>query len=234
VIDFSAATSVLPLDSVFASGGIYAVETQGSILAQPPVLGAIAVIASALAYLGVWRGWARTIIPGLGRLTTPFGLGFFGAGLLLVSLPFHLPFPANRIFGSVILFIMFVGMVGMLWLPRFLLPRWFREEHGLIRKKPSQVGDGSGSSVHTTGSREADLRSRMLTSPEDGSETTAEGLRRAVESRSPGDTTLISGYLGGAIDGDRIGSLSAESGKGSGEIMDTAFGRASGVDDART
>ncbi|MBF4622784.1 hypothetical protein [Clavibacter sp. VKM Ac-2872] len=213
---------------VFAiSAGVSAVETRGSILAQPPVLGTIAVIASALAYLGVWRGWARTPVPALGTLPFLFGLGFFGAGLLLVSLPIHLPFPANRIFGDFILDIMFVsmvGMVGMLWLPRFRLPRWFKEEHGLMRKKLSPAEGDAGEAGDQVGSRESDLMAHLLTSRDPGPDDARQALRHVPRSRGPGDTTLISGYLGGAIDGHRVGALSADLGAGSGEMLATAFG----------
>ena len=84
-----------------------------------------------LAYRGVWRSWAFHS-PG-------YGVGFmllyvaiaFGAGRISVLL---LPLGGMKWLAAVFLFIaigsMILALVSLIWLPKFLLPTWFRTVRG--------------------------------------------------------------------------------------------------------
>jgi hypothetical protein len=85
----------------------------------------------ALAYFGVWRRWARRHVYSPYKLI-PLSLWWMGVAFLLSGLTAVVP---ESIVGYVLLPCLafgLVGFVGMVWLPRPLLPRWYKIEKGLL------------------------------------------------------------------------------------------------------
>ncbi len=84
-----------------------------------------------VAYTGLWKGWIR-VRRGFGA-TIGFawlwlGLGFAMGTLALLVEPYSRPaFFALIGLGAALLV---VAAVGFFWLPRFLLPQWFRVLRG--------------------------------------------------------------------------------------------------------
>ena len=94
-------------------------------------IGAIAMaIGGVLAYRGVWRSWAfRPLGFGLGFMLLYIAVAYWAirvAGPLLAG--------GVKLLAAVFLFIgigsMILAMVSMIWLPKFLLPTWFRTVRG--------------------------------------------------------------------------------------------------------
>lgn len=85
----------------------------------------------ALAYFGVWRRWARRHVYSPFKLI-PLGLWWMGVAFLVSGLTAAVP---ESMVGYVLLPCLafgLVGFVGIVWLPRPLLPRWYKIEKGLL------------------------------------------------------------------------------------------------------
>ncbi|MDI9890380.1 hypothetical protein [Microbacterium sp. IEGM 1404] len=96
------------------------------------LLGGILFLAGGIvAYTGTWKGWIR-VRRGFGA-TIGFawlwiGLALLvGAAALLVESASR---PAFFVLIGVAAVLLSVGAVGLFWLPRFLLPAWFRVLRG--------------------------------------------------------------------------------------------------------
>ncbi|MBF4622783.1 hypothetical protein [Clavibacter sp. VKM Ac-2872] len=220
---------VLSVASVQASDVVYAAGTEGSFLAQPPLWGAVAVVASVLAYSGVWRGWARTPVTAFGKVPFPFGIGFFGVGILMTAIPFPIPYPANQILAYFALALMMFSVIGVLWLPRFLLPRWFKDEKGLLLRKterPVRV-DGADSAFLAPSTGKSIAPESV--DGDRGSKAARDDILKVPEPGNPGGATAIGGYIGGAIVDSGVGSPGADprgfdAGAKSSEMRDEALG----------
>ncbi|WP_445337155.1 hypothetical protein [Clavibacter sp. CFBP 8614] len=92
------------------------------------IVGGIFAAIGALAFSGVWRGWA-----GRFRIyrVLPVAFGWMGVGFLVTGVGGVLPQPVS----DPVLYagLAFAGLsfVGMAWLPRPFLPRWYKVQMGL-------------------------------------------------------------------------------------------------------
>ncbi|MGC0370795.1 hypothetical protein [Microbacterium sp. SLBN-111] len=89
-----------------------------------------------VAYSGVWKGWIR-VRRGYGS-TMGFawfwlGLAFTIAALAMAIDDISLPAAMTLLIVAVVPFL--VALLGFFWLPRFLLPSWFR----VLRGDPDAV-----------------------------------------------------------------------------------------------
>ena len=100
------------------------------------VFGLLMIFAGCLAYAGRWRSWA------FARPVFSYGVGF---GCLYMGLAFVLGWTALTVLPASMrgLMLVLLGISGALmllmllsfwWFPRFLQPRWFREERAKQRK----------------------------------------------------------------------------------------------------
>lgn len=91
----------------------------------------------ALAYSGLWRSWARWKPPVVSIYYFPYlplGIGWTGVGLLLGAVALVLPPPAQMPVAFLVVAIVVLGLIGMGFMPRVLLPRWYRAAKGLDRR----------------------------------------------------------------------------------------------------
>ncbi|MDQ1136732.1 hypothetical protein QE410_001531 [Microbacterium sp. SORGH_AS 1204] len=89
------------------------------------------LLLGALAYSGRWKGWIR-VRRGYGS-TMGFawlwlGLAFAVCTVALLTEPYSRP--AFFVLCAAAAFLLVVSLVAMFWLPRFLLPAWFRVLRG--------------------------------------------------------------------------------------------------------
>jgi hypothetical protein len=103
-------------------------ETLGPLVAV--VFGLILVISGVLAYTGRYRSWLmlKSFLPGWPGLAG----GYIGLMVLLAvfvqPLIDTLPGPLLLVVAAVAFGSMLLGIIGMFWLPRLLLPGWIREQ----------------------------------------------------------------------------------------------------------
>lgn len=99
-------------------------------------LGVLLVVSGILAYTGKYKGWLmlKSFLPGWPGLAG----GFIGVMILLaVFMPLAgdaLPPVLFLLLAAVLFCSMLLGIVGMFWLPRFLLPGWIREQQEEMRR----------------------------------------------------------------------------------------------------
>lgn len=99
-------------------------------------LGVLLVVSGVLAYTGHYKGWLmlKSFLPGWPGLAG----GFIGVMILLaVFLPMvgdALPPALYLLLAAVLFGSMIIGIIGMFWLPRFLLPGWIREQQEEMRR----------------------------------------------------------------------------------------------------
>jgi hypothetical protein len=94
-------------------------------------------VAGVNAYSGRWRGWAVkryfTFVLYPAGQSWALGLALMGPGLLLVQVAALLPKPAGRPLGVLAIVLLLLGGIGLFYVPRPLLPRWYRAVKGLDR-----------------------------------------------------------------------------------------------------
>jgi hypothetical protein len=120
---------VLPLSSSAAAGAVVAGgHRDPSDFVIFFVVGGIFAAIGALAFSGVWRGWA-------GRLRVyrvlPVAFGWMGVGFLVTGVGGVLPQPISDPMLYAGLAFAGLSLVGMAWLPRPFLPRWYKVQMGL-------------------------------------------------------------------------------------------------------
>ncbi|MGP3536617.1 hypothetical protein ACTU3I_17640 [Microbacterium sp. RD1] len=104
------------------------------------VLAAAFIVAGVLAYTGRWKGWIATA-RGYGTYIG-FSLLYLGVAFALAGLALSLADvsrPAFLILIAVAGVALVLAVIGFWWLPRFLVPEWFRRlrSSALGRKGPS-------------------------------------------------------------------------------------------------
>jgi len=89
------------------------------------IVGLVLVAIGAAAFSGLWRAWSRT------RYPYPLGIGVMGVGLLVMSVGEVLPPLVSPVFMYLALGILVVGAMAMRWVPRAVLPAWYRSRMGM-------------------------------------------------------------------------------------------------------
>ncbi|MFC7400858.1 hypothetical protein [Citricoccus sp. GCM10030269] len=99
-------------------------------------LGVLLVASGVLAYTGHYKGWLmlKSFLPGWPGLAG----GYIGVMILLaVFLPLvgdAMPPLLFLVFAAVLFVSMLIGIIGMFWMPRFLLPQWVKETQDEMRR----------------------------------------------------------------------------------------------------
>lgn len=90
-------------------------------------LGTVSVFAGIMAYLGRWRRWAESSAY---VFHYGFSLLYFGSGILCLTVSAAMPRQLELVDKLFVVWgpLMAVGLFSVVWLPAFMLPRWFREE----------------------------------------------------------------------------------------------------------
>jgi len=161
----------------------------------------------AFAYFGVWRRWARRRVYSPYKLI-PLALWWMGIALLASGISAVVPEPgAGYVMLPFATFGMLALVLGTVWLPRVLLPRWYKSEtdleRGSSRKRIVVSAPGKGTSpmplgedllgggemsfraASTLGNRVAPA-SEEAPRPPDGQDTEAGVRGRAHEPRGDG------------------------------------------------
>lgn len=101
------------------------------------LFGAIFLALGIAAYSGRDRSWliTKTVLPGQsGPALLYFGIFLF---LLPMAVPLMevLPPIFAALLGLVVLGCMFIAVLGFFWLPRFMHPRWMRDDYRLDKER---------------------------------------------------------------------------------------------------
>lgn len=156
-----------------------AAATTGQSIGEGLVLGVIFVTLGVAAYSGKWRSWSTWYLLRRFRFA-PLALGWGGIGLLAGVLGNVLPEPAAGIVRSSGLVLIMVGLIGMKWFPRFMLPRWYRIQRGFERRP------------HRDATQEMKAAERALASDYPGG-----GARSIGNPVDAGFAATIGGFVGG-------------------------------------
>ena len=155
----------------------------------------IIVSISALAYTGLWRWWSK--IP----FMIPLGVGWVAGGQIIANtaLLFDGPLGYAFLIGGTI--VSFFGIYGMAFMPRPLLPQWYRLDLGI---DPARVVPSTGRRLKLVprGSHEVDLaeRGRSIASPTATARAgSPQGGAPTEACDVPGGATLLGAFIGGAV-----------------------------------
>jgi hypothetical protein len=107
----------------------------------PIGIGIILVAIGALAYSGKWRSWSTSRALIIYKVA-PVALGWAGVGAIVGGAASTLPEPIEEIVGYPAVAFFLLCLIGMVRLPRFMLPRWYRIQKGL--EPASHVGASRG------------------------------------------------------------------------------------------
>lgn len=99
------------------SGGV---SSGGSLSLEIAFVALLMIGLGVAAYSGLWRAWSRT------SFTYPLGIGVMGVGLLVVAIGKLLDHGLESFVLGLGLAVVFVGACAMIWIPRVLLPDWYR------------------------------------------------------------------------------------------------------------
>ena len=151
---------------------------------------------SALAYTGLWRWWSKM------PFMVPLGAGWLAAGQMIVNTALLVDDSIALAFiitGSIV---SLFGIYGMVFMPRPLLPQWYRLDWGI---DPARVVPSSSRRLMLVprGSHKVDLaeRGRSLASPvveEPGSPGAVAPIDTCAV---PGGGTFLGAFIGGAVTG---------------------------------
>lgn len=95
------------------------------------LLGAVFLVLGVVAYTGRWKGWIRAR-RGFGS-TIGFAWLWLGAAFAMASVALLVESYSREVFFvllGVAAVLLVVAIVGAFWLPRFLLPTWYRTLRG--------------------------------------------------------------------------------------------------------
>lgn len=96
----------------------------GAFVAGWTVFGVGLLVFAWICWSGRWKGWTKLPMTGNFPLTFVPALGF---STLVVTLGGYLPKPLFLALGSLVVPVLFAGLVLSLWEPRWFGPRWWRE-----------------------------------------------------------------------------------------------------------
>lgn len=99
------------------------------------VVGLALIVAGAAAYAGRWRRWAfaRPVFSyaiGFGVLYVGIGMVVFGVVTVFGD---AVPLDVQRGAAAIVLALFAMMLLSLFWFPRFLTPRWFRQERAAQR-----------------------------------------------------------------------------------------------------
>lgn len=104
----------------------------GSRTVSAGLLGALVFLAwGVLSYTGTWKGWIR-VRRGFGS-TIGFASLWLGLAFAVVTVAVFLESSSRPIFfvlSGIAAALLVIAIIGFFWLPRFLLPEWFRVLRG--------------------------------------------------------------------------------------------------------
>ncbi|TFD91448.1 hypothetical protein [Cryobacterium serini] len=93
-------------------------------------IGLLALTLGTLAYRRIWNNWIVPVTPGHYGYSVGFGFTFLGlAAIVLSAGPLALAAEARAftlVLGAIGALSMLTFTMSLFWLPRFLLPGWFR------------------------------------------------------------------------------------------------------------
>jgi hypothetical protein len=114
----------------------------------PIGFGIILMAVGALAYSGKWRSWSTSRALIIYKVA-PVALGWAGIGSIVAAVASMLPEPLAEIVGFPAIAFFLLCLIGMVRLPRFMLPRWYRIQKGLEPdpRRRSRQGVGRGERV---------------------------------------------------------------------------------------
>lgn len=104
------------------------------------LLGVVFLVLGAVAYSGRWKGWMR-VRRGFGS-TIGFAWLWLGAAFLTAAIGLLVNPYSPAAFAALIAvaaILLLVAIMGAFWLPRFLLPRWYRTWRGDASTKGGQA-----------------------------------------------------------------------------------------------
>jgi len=104
------------------------------------LLGVVFLVLGAVAYSGRWKGWMR-VRRGFGS-TIGFAWLWLGAAFLTAAVGLLVNPYSPAAFAVLIglaAILLLVAIMGAFWLPRFLLPRWYRAWRGEASTKGGQA-----------------------------------------------------------------------------------------------
>ncbi|MFT2712695.1 MULTISPECIES: hypothetical protein [unclassified Clavibacter] len=116
-----------------ASGGMSSL----GIAAEGLVMAIVFLAIGLLAFSGLWRWWARLKPPVVSIYYFPYlplGIGWMGVGYAVMAPGLFLPPAIEMPVIYLGVAIVFLGLIGMRFMPRALLPRWYRAAKGLDRR----------------------------------------------------------------------------------------------------
>lgn len=97
--------------------------------------GLLTLTLGALAYRRIWINWIRPVTPGHYGYSVGFGSAFLGIAAITFSAADAADAPGLRALSLVLAGVGALSMLtfaaSLFWLPRFLLPSWFRTLKGL-------------------------------------------------------------------------------------------------------
>ncbi|SEM93752.1 hypothetical protein E3O25_09530 [Cryobacterium sp. TMT1-3] len=98
-------------------------------------IGLVALTLGTLAYRRIWSNWIRPVTPGHYGYSVGFGFIFMGFAAIILSATDSALAADSRALTLVLFTIGFLSMLtfamSLFWLPRFLLPGWFKTLKGL-------------------------------------------------------------------------------------------------------
>jgi hypothetical protein len=211
--------SSLPAAVVHASASY--LETEGILLSGVLWYYGVCLIImsiSALAYTGLWRWWSK--IP----FMIPLGVGWVAAGQIIANTALLIDGPLGYAFLTGGTVVSFFGIYGMAFMPRPLLPQWYRLDWGI---DPARVVPSGGRRLKLVprGSHKVDLaeRGRSISSPvaDEAGSPRAGAPMDACD--VPGGGTSLGAFIGGAVTGGRALGLGSDVARESAAVRVAAF-----------
>lgn len=138
------------------------------VAAELLVIATICLTVGALAFSGLWRWWARWKPPVVSIYYFPYlplGIWWIGVGLVVMAAGLFVPPAIEMAVIYLGVAISFFGLIGFVFMPRALLPRWYRAAKGLDRRAPDAPGGAAASSGSSSGQTAVVQADKVAPSP---------------------------------------------------------------------